>query len=156
MRSTYAVIFLSLTSGEAYWHKTDNQIQELVDYLARGRSDEERIAYIKPFVEALMPKEGRKPFDEDEARRRGVLEMVLSRVQNMGDGTERGIDYIGYTGFSLILFVETEGFFNLLMSHITSNYQPDSALPHIKGLIKAILSSQRQSGVKYRVCVCTL
>lgn len=61
-----------------------------MDYLARGRSDEERITYIKPFVEALLPKEGKPPFEEDAGRRRSVLNMVIERVSGVGDGNDKG------------------------------------------------------------------
>lgn len=61
-----------------------------MDYLARGRSDEDRMGYIKPFVDALLPDEDKPGFDEDAARRRSVLEMVIARVNGLGEGNEKG------------------------------------------------------------------
>jgi translation initiation factor 3 subunit M len=66
------------------------QIQELVNYLARPRVDEERVAYIRPFADALLPQEGKKSFDEDQERRKAVLNLVIERVNGVGEGTERG------------------------------------------------------------------
>jgi translation initiation factor 3 subunit M len=67
-----------------------HQIQELVNYLARPRVDEERVAYIRPFADALLPQEGKKSFEEDQERRKAVLNLVIERVNGVGEGTERG------------------------------------------------------------------
>lgn len=66
------------------------QIRELVNYLAQGRSDEEKAAFVQPFEEALTTAEGQKPFEEDEERRRKVLASVLPEVKSIGNGTDRG------------------------------------------------------------------
>jgi hypothetical protein len=51
------------------------------------------MAYIKPFVEVLLPDEDKPGFDEDAERRRSVLQMVIERVNGLGDGNERGEQY---------------------------------------------------------------
>jgi translation initiation factor 3 subunit M len=67
------------------------QIRELVDYLARGLTEEARIAFIKPFSESLVIKEGEKQSDQDADRRRRIVDLVLAEVKNLGQGSERGI-----------------------------------------------------------------
>jgi len=63
----------------------------LTNYLARGRNDEDRTAFIRPFVDELMPKENQKPLEEDDERRRAVLDMVVQRVNGLGEGTDKGL-----------------------------------------------------------------
>ena len=67
------------------------QIRELVNYLAQGRSDEEKTAFVQPFEDILATPEGQKPFEEDEERRRVVLEKVVAEVKGLGQGSERGV-----------------------------------------------------------------
>ena len=66
------------------------QIKELVNYLAQGRSDEEKASFTQPFDDALTTAEGQKPFEEDEDRRRKVVTQVLSEVKGLGSGSEIG------------------------------------------------------------------
>ncbi|KAG8812558.1 hypothetical protein FRC18_002894, partial [Serendipita sp. 400] len=67
----------------------DEHIQELANYLARNKTEEDRTLFIKPFVESLIPREDSTPFEEDPGRRREVLEMVLERMNGVGEGTEK-------------------------------------------------------------------
>jgi translation initiation factor 3 subunit M len=73
------------------------KVQELVDYVVRGRSDEEREAAVRPFAEAIKTDESQKPFGEDYDRRRHVFTQLLSEVKGLGDGTEKGVDRVMYT-----------------------------------------------------------
>ncbi|KAJ8698776.1 hypothetical protein PTI98_005446 [Pleurotus ostreatus] len=62
------------------------KIQELVNYIVRGRSEEERGEAIRPFQVALKTQDGA---ELDLARRQKVLSMVLADVKGLGDGTDR-------------------------------------------------------------------
>ena len=73
------------------------KVQELVDYVVRGRSDEERQAVIRSFAEAIKADESKKPFGEDYDRRRHVFTQLLSEVKGLGDGTDKGADRAMYT-----------------------------------------------------------
>jgi translation initiation factor 3 subunit M len=66
------------------------QIQELVTYLVRPRTEDERGAFIRPFQDALKTPEGAKPLDEDANRRRKIVLMVIDEVKEVGEGTEKG------------------------------------------------------------------
>jgi translation initiation factor 3 subunit M len=66
------------------------KIQELVNYLTRGLSDEARAAFIKPFQEVLITRGSQKPLEEDSDRRRQTIIMVLAEVKNLGQGSDRG------------------------------------------------------------------
>lgn len=66
-----------------------SQIQELVNYIVRHRSEEERSAFIRPFQDALKT-EGKKPIEEDEERRKRIFSMALVEVKGLGDGSDRG------------------------------------------------------------------
>ena len=72
------------------------KVQELVDYVVRGRSDEERQAVIRSFAEGIKSNEGKKPFGEDGDRRRRVFTQLLSEVKGLGDGTDKGADRVMY------------------------------------------------------------
>ncbi|KAG5648768.1 hypothetical protein DXG03_000116 [Asterophora parasitica] len=82
----------------------EEQVQELVNYIVRNRSEEERAAFIRPFQEALKTAEGQNSLENDEYRKRSVFQMVAVEVKSLGDGTDK----------------EIEGFFNLLFSHLFS------------------------------------
>jgi hypothetical protein len=71
------------------------QIQELVNYLVRHRSEEERAAFIRPFQDVLKKEEGRKPIEEDEKRRRKIFAMVLTEVKGLGEGSDKGEYFVG-------------------------------------------------------------
>ncbi|CAG7848811.1 Eukaryotic translation initiation factor 3 subunit M {ECO:0000256/HAMAP-Rule:MF_03012} Short=eIF3m {ECO:0000256/HAMAP-Rule:MF_03012} [Serendipita indica DSM 11827] len=111
----------------------DEHIQELADYLARPLSEEERAAFVKPFVTALLPDESKKTFEEDAGRRKAVLDLVVGRVSGLGEGTDK----------------EVEGFFNLLVAHVLDSY-PDPSAP-LSSLTKSICSAHRSSTIKYRL-----
>ncbi|KAF7355712.1 Eukaryotic translation initiation factor 3 subunit M [Mycena sanguinolenta] len=68
----------------------EEQIQELVNYIVRNRSEEERTAFIRPFQDALKTEPGKKPLDEDDGRRRKIFSMVVVEVKTLGDGSEKG------------------------------------------------------------------
>lgn len=115
----------------------EDQIKELVGYLAQGRSDEEKATYIQPFQEILAIKEGEKPLDEDEGRRRATLKLVLERVHGLGEGSEK----------------EIEGFFNLLFSHFLVLFPVDApeTREQLLRLVQIITQSNEPSSTKYRI-----
>jgi translation initiation factor 3 subunit M len=61
-----------------------------VNYIARGKSEEEQTKFIAPFSDALITPEGGKPIEEDESRRKAVVTDVLVQVTSLGNGTEKG------------------------------------------------------------------
>jgi translation initiation factor 3 subunit M len=116
----------------------EEQIQELVNYVVRNRSEEDRAAFIKPFQDALKTAEGQKSLEEDTVRRKKIFLMVLSEVKGLGDGSEK----------------EIEGFFNLLYSHLFVLYPADS--PETKQYLIALLqtvssSPTEHAPIKYRI-----
>ncbi|KAL1741002.1 hypothetical protein HDZ31DRAFT_46364 [Schizophyllum fasciatum] len=116
----------------------EEQIQELVNFLVRNHSDEERTAFIRPFSEALKTEEGKKPLSENDDRKREIFSHLVPEIKTLGDGTDN----------------EIEGFFNLLFSHIISLYPTTSAdantlLPPLIHTIAAAPAAQ--SGLKYRI-----
>ncbi|KAF8214029.1 hypothetical protein K438DRAFT_1927230 [Mycena galopus ATCC 62051] len=116
----------------------EEQIQELVNYIVRNRSEEERTAFIRPFQDVLKTEPGKKPLDEDDARRRKIFSMVVVEVKTLGDGSEK----------------EIEGFFNLIYAHLFSLYSPDSpeTKQYVAALIQTISSaSSEQTSIKYRL-----
>ncbi|KAI0775891.1 PCI-domain-containing protein [Trametes elegans] len=115
----------------------EEQILELVTYLARTIPEDGQAAYIQPFQEALNTPEGQKPIEEDEERRRKVLVSVIEQVKGLGDGTDK----------------EIEGFFNLLFSHLLTLYPLDSAeiRSHLDSLLKIIVTSPDHISTKYRI-----
>ncbi|TBU32985.1 PCI-domain-containing protein [Dichomitus squalens] len=115
----------------------EEQILELVNYLARALPEEGRPAYIQPFQESLATPEGQKPLDEDEERRRQVFGTVLPEVKGLGDGSEKDI----------------EGFFNLLFSHFLVLYPLDEPSTHsqLTTLLNTISASPDHTPVKYRI-----
>ncbi|QRV72815.1 UDP-glucose:glycoprotein glucosyltransferase A [Ceratobasidium sp. AG-Ba] len=115
----------------------EEQIQELVNYLARGLADEARAAYIRPFQEALQTPEGKKPLAEDADRRKKIIGMVREKVVGLGEGTDR----------------EIEGFFNLLISHLVTLFTSTPDLePHVSALVGTITAApETQTGIVYRV-----
>ncbi|KZT60753.1 hypothetical protein CALCODRAFT_428714 [Calocera cornea HHB12733] len=114
------------------------QIQELVNYLARGLSQDDRIAYIKPYQDVLITPAGGKPIAEDEERRQKTVQMVVAGVKGLGEGNER----------------EQEGFFNLLFAHIFTLW-PETApevLEQVDTLATQIAGTPGQASlVKYRI-----
>ncbi|KAJ6616235.1 PCI domain-containing protein [Mycena sp. CBHHK59/15] len=116
----------------------EEQIQELVNYIVRNRSEEERAAFIRPFQDALKTDAGKKPLEEDDDRRRKLFSMVVVDVKTLGEGSEK----------------EMEGFFNLIYSHLFSLYPADSPETNqfVTGLLQTISSSpSEQISIKYRL-----
>ncbi|KAH9482943.1 Eukaryotic translation initiation factor 3 subunit M [Psilocybe cubensis] len=116
----------------------EEQILELLSYIARNRNDEDRTAFVAPFQNALKSGEGKKPIEEDENRRKLILSKLLVEIRGLGDGSDK----------------EIEGFFNLVFAHIFSLYPFDS--PEVKQYLDAILntisgSPSERLSVKYRV-----
>ncbi|KAI0832776.1 PCI-domain-containing protein [Trametes gibbosa] len=115
----------------------EEQILELVNYLARTISEDGREAFTQPFHDAVSTVEGQKPIDEDEDRKREVLGSVLEQVKGLGDGSAK----------------EIEGFFNLLFSHFLALFpltSPD-ARTHLDTLLKAIVSAPDHTATKFRI-----
>jgi hypothetical protein len=48
---------------------------------------------VQRFDEALAVKEGEASLEEDEAHRRKVLELLLTEVNGLGEGSEKGLPY---------------------------------------------------------------
>ncbi|KAG9121209.1 hypothetical protein FRC07_002932 [Ceratobasidium sp. 392] len=115
----------------------EEQIQELVNYLARGLGDEARAAYIRPFQDALLTPEGKPPLAQDPERKKKVIGMVREKVVGLGEGSER----------------EIEGFFNLLISHLVTLFTSTPDLePHVSALVGTIVAApETQSGIIYKV-----
>ncbi|KZV78060.1 hypothetical protein EXIGLDRAFT_784354 [Exidia glandulosa HHB12029] len=68
----------------------EDQVKELVEYVAKPLVDEERTAFIRPFSEALRSADGDAPFAESTERRRKVIERVVAEVKSFGEGSDRG------------------------------------------------------------------
>ncbi|THH33481.1 hypothetical protein EUX98_g705 [Antrodiella citrinella] len=115
----------------------EEQILELVNYLARSLLEEQRPAFLQPFQDALTTAEDQTSFEQDDERRRQVLIKVLDEVKDLGDGSER----------------EIEGFFNLLFAHLLSLFPSESpqTKQYIPAILQAVSSSSEPSGTKYRV-----
>ncbi|GLB34138.1 putative component of the eukaryotic translation initiation factor 3 (eIF-3) complex [Lyophyllum shimeji] len=116
----------------------EEQIQELVNYIVRNRSEEERVAFIRPFQEALKTPEGQTPLEEDAGRKRSIFHMVAVEVKSLGDGTDK----------------EMEGFFNLLFSHLFALHSHDGSdtKSYVDELIQLLTQNPSQHQfVKYRI-----
>ncbi|KAJ3749300.1 PCI domain-containing protein [Lentinula detonsa] len=116
----------------------EEQVQELVNYLVRTQSDEERAASIRPVQEALTTAEGQKSLSEDEQRRQKIFSMIISAIKGLGRGQEK----------------EIEGFFNLIYAHLFSLFSPSS--PEAKQLTDTLLkvissAPSDQTSIKYRI-----
>ncbi|KAF8313156.1 uncharacterized protein EI90DRAFT_3144149 [Cantharellus anzutake] len=115
----------------------EEQVQDLVNYIVRGLSDESRTTAIKPFQELFITRSGRTPLNKDAERKKKVISMVIAETKTLGQGSER----------------EIEGFFNLLISHVLTLFtDTSSAKGQIEPLIAVITSSASESSViKYRI-----
>ncbi|KAH7105307.1 hypothetical protein BKA62DRAFT_689294 [Auriculariales sp. MPI-PUGE-AT-0066] len=115
----------------------EEQVRELVDYVSKPRVDEERTAFIRPFAEALATPEGEKPFGESVPRRRKVIELVLTEVKGLGEGSER----------------EIEGFFNLLIAQFLDVIPVDAQDAPVKQILTVVSSAPAPTdpSVKYRI-----
>ncbi|KAG6891681.1 hypothetical protein C0992_010084 [Termitomyces sp. T32_za158] len=113
-------------------------IQELVNYIVRNRSEEERAAFIRPFQDAFKAFEAQEPLKIDVEWKRRIFKMVLVEVKNLGDGTEK----------------EIEGFFNLLFSHLYSLYASDGSdtKDYVNVFIQLLTDEpSTQKFLKYRI-----
>ncbi|KIY52318.1 PCI-domain-containing protein [Fistulina hepatica ATCC 64428] len=114
----------------------EEQILEIINYLARTWPEETRPAYVQPFADALKTPEGQKPLDEDGPRKKQVLSTVLAEVTSLGDGSDE----------------EIEGFFNLIYSHVLSIYPSVELVDPIASLLSVVfVAPSEQSAVKYRI-----
>ncbi|OJT15468.1 Eukaryotic translation initiation factor 3 subunit M [Trametes pubescens] len=115
----------------------EEQILELVNYLARSISEDAREAFLQPFKDAVTTPEGQKPIDEDEERRRNVFGSVVEQVKGLGEGTDK----------------EIEGFFNLLFSHFLTLFPLDApeTRARLDTLLKAIVSAPDHTSTKFRI-----
>ncbi|KAG8711081.1 hypothetical protein FRC08_016338 [Ceratobasidium sp. 394] len=136
----------------------EEQIQELVNYLARGLGDEARAAYIRPFQDVLLTPEGKAPLAQDTERRKKLIGMVREKVVGLGEGSERGmllhlIQPLRPLPWPLTQITEIEGFFNLLISHLVTLFTSTPDLePHVSALVSTITAApEAQSSIVYRV-----
>ncbi|KAF8806297.1 PCI-domain-containing protein [Phlegmacium glaucopus] len=118
----------------------EEQILELVAYIVRNRSEDERNTFVAPFQNALKSAEGKKPIEEDENRRKLIISKVLADVKGLGEGSDK----------------EVEGFFNLLFAHLFALYSPSS--PELKQYITSLLkvlsspsSASDRISIRYRI-----
>ncbi|KAG8218990.1 hypothetical protein J3R82DRAFT_4733 [Butyriboletus roseoflavus] len=112
----------------------EEQLQELLEYTARGIPDEDRTVLLQSLQDVV--KTGNAPLDEDP--RRTAFELVLKNTKSMGKGTDH----------------EIEGFFNLLYSHLFTLWQVDSSetRQHVVYLLNVISSSpSNNTSVKHRI-----
>ncbi|EJD01555.1 PCI-domain-containing protein [Fomitiporia mediterranea MF3/22] len=117
----------------------EEQVQELVDYIARTRPETEQAEFKRPFADSLKTSEGQKPIAEDEERKRNVISQVVGSVDGLGEGSDR----------------EIEGFFNLLFSYLIDVYTLDSqSLSRDVSRILDVISNQSAKehvSIKYRI-----
>jgi len=122
----------------------EEQIEELVGYLARGHAEEERENFIAKFQAILRTEkseeESAEPVElseEEISKRRHVLSMVIADVKAFGEGSEK----------------EIEGFYNLLFAHLRNLFPFDSPemKSHLDSLLIAISSSQSHFNLQYRL-----
>lgn len=109
-----------------------------MNYIVRNQSDEERVAFIRPFQDVLKTGEGQKPLEEDEERRKKIFAMAIQEVRGFGDGNEK----------------EIEGFFNLIYSHLFVLHPPGTpeAKIYLTSLLQTISSaSSDRPSIKYRI-----
>lgn len=134
-----------------------SQVLELLSYITRNRSDEERAAFVAPFQNALKSGDGRKPIDEDENRRKLILSKLVQEIRGLGDGSDKGaLMAKSPRGYLLKNYTEVEGFYNLIFAHIFNLYPASSpeAKQYVTALLKVIsTSTSDRLSVKYRMCV---
>jgi translation initiation factor 3 subunit M len=121
----------------------EDQIRELVDYLARGLSEDDHqksFGQILELVNTVPPLEGETPEEppaistENQVK---VLSLLIPEVKGLGEGSEK----------------EVEGFFNLLFAHLFNLFPIDSEdiRVHVNTLLKVISSSNGQFPTQYRL-----
>src|ERR1700722_2414946 len=79
----------SLAPSTAFLNCELFKIQELVDYVVRNRTEDERTSAIRSFQGALKSKDG-NPLEEDKEKRKFIFSKVLAEVKGLGDGSEKG------------------------------------------------------------------
>ncbi|KAK7696295.1 hypothetical protein QCA50_000949 [Cerrena zonata] len=115
----------------------EEQILELVNYLALSLPEDQRPPYVQPFQDTLTTPEGQKPLEDDVERRKKILVTVLGEVKGLGEGSER----------------EIEGFFNLLLSHslVLLPLDAPETKEQLATLFQTISSAEGSSSTKYRI-----
>ncbi|KAF5363986.1 hypothetical protein D9756_000250 [Leucocoprinus leucothites] len=116
----------------------EEQILELVEFVARSRPEDERAPFIASFQDDLKTAEGQTPFEEDEARRRTVFLKLLGEIKQLGEGGDK----------------EIEGFFNLVFSHLFTLWPTGS--PEIKDFLTSLLQTissgpSERTSIKFRI-----
>jgi translation initiation factor 3 subunit M len=133
-----------------------SQTQELVNYIVRNRSEEERTTFIRPFQEALRTEKTQKPIEEDEERRRTIFSMVLIEIKGLGEGSDKGRPSCGSCSIITDRSQEAEGFFNLVYSHLFTLFPPESSIQkqYLSDLLQVISTSPSgNTPLKYRLYV---
>ncbi|EKM79917.1 hypothetical protein AGABI1DRAFT_99540 [Agaricus bisporus var. burnettii JB137-S8] len=116
----------------------EEQILELVEFIARSLPEDDRPAYITSFKDDLKTEESQTPLEEDEDRKRAMLVRVLDEIKLLGEGNDK----------------EIEGFFNLVFSHILVLWSVESqeTKEHISKLLQAIASAPTErTSIRYRL-----
>ncbi|THH12263.1 hypothetical protein EW145_g113 [Phellinidium pouzarii] len=94
----------------------EEQIRELVEYIARPKSDTDRPAFIEPFAGALKTAEDGNLLEEDEERKRKLILQVLQAVDSLGEGSDkvsRILDAISHNSSSERAYVKYRVLANL-------------------------------------------
>ena len=130
-----------------------SQIRELVDYLARGLSEDERQKSFDQILE-LVKTDPPTISKEDQVK---VLSLLVPEVKGLGEGSEKGPSFMHLQNAEsdqLRSFTpEVEGFFNLLFAHLFSLFPINSneIKVHVDSLINTIVSSKSRFPTKYRL-----
>ncbi|QRW16317.1 PCI domain-containing protein [Rhizoctonia solani] len=114
----------------------EEQIQELVNYLARGLADDSEQPISDHFKTRYSLPRDKHPYHKMPGARKRLLD-DSEKVVGLGEGSDR----------------EIEGFFNLLNSHLVALFTETSELePHVTALVDAVLGAPETfTGIKYRV-----
>ena len=141
----------------------DFQIKELVDYLARGLSDDDRQKSFGRILELIKtePPGGQTPQEPPAISQENqvkVLSLLVPEVKGLGEGSEKGTRYLAnpwnvQPGQLKSLLPEVEGFFNLLFARLFNLFPTDSdeIKVHVGILLKAITSSKGHFSSQYRL-----
>ncbi|KIY70926.1 PCI-domain-containing protein [Cylindrobasidium torrendii FP15055 ss-10] len=118
----------------------EEQIQELVGYIARNKSEEERSSFVRQFSDAFKSADGARPLSEDLGSQQRVFEMLLKETlpRGLGDGNEK----------------EIEGFFNMIFSHLLSLWPTDSETTkeNVSKIIELVEAApESHTAVKYKL-----
>ncbi|KAJ3572262.1 hypothetical protein NP233_g3202 [Leucocoprinus birnbaumii] len=99
----------------------EEQILELVEFVARSQPEDARASFIASFQDDLKTAEDQTPLAEDETRRRAVFVKLLAEIKQLGEGSDK----------------EIEGFFNLVFSHLFTLWSVSS--PEVKEYLNTLL-----------------